>query len=202
MSRRNNKIATQAEIADLVSALSEAISSSSSSAPVHATRGSSAALLAKEIVQDAQPVATSSSGLGFRSFSPMASQSIPPASNSLFLAEDDLPPSNQLEVSQIVPETMLPSLPGAMILRILCCARYARSVVKRTPAFSIPRRRWYNYHPSVMNGRHIRFLHLHRLGRSPYYRSEDRLSLVIYGVNRRNTQKRSIFTISSMPLRR
>jgi hypothetical protein len=53
MSRRNNKIATQAETADRVSALSEAASSSSSSAPIHATRGASAALLAKEIVQDA-----------------------------------------------------------------------------------------------------------------------------------------------------
>ena len=99
MSRRNNKIATQAETADLVSALSEAASSNSSSAPIHATRGASAALLAKEIVQDAQPVATSSIGLGFRSFSPIASQSVPPASSSLFLSEDDfLPPSNQLEV--------------------------------------------------------------------------------------------------------
>ncbi len=74
------------------------------------------ALLAKEIFPNPQPVATSSSGLGFCSFSPVASQSIPPASSSVFLAEDDLPPSNQLEVSQIVPETMLPSRPGAMIL--------------------------------------------------------------------------------------
>ena len=40
----------------------------------------SAALLAKEIIPNPQPVATSSAGLGFRSFSPMASQSIPPAS--------------------------------------------------------------------------------------------------------------------------
>ena len=40
----------------------------SSSAPIHATRGASAALLAKEIVHDSQPVATSSIGLGFRSF--------------------------------------------------------------------------------------------------------------------------------------
>jgi hypothetical protein len=47
-----------------------------------------------------------------------------------------------------------------------------------------------------MNGRHIRFLHLHRLGRFPYYRCEDKVSLVVYGVNRRNTQKRYIFTIS------
>ena len=39
MSRRNNKIATQAETADLVSALSEAADSFSSSALVHATRG-------------------------------------------------------------------------------------------------------------------------------------------------------------------
>jgi hypothetical protein len=118
MSRRNNKIATQAETADLVSALlSEAAGSSSSSAPVHATRGaSSVALLAKEIMPNPQPVATSSSGLGFRSFSPLASQSIPPASSSPFLSEDGLPPSNQLEVSQIVPETMLPSRTGAMIL--------------------------------------------------------------------------------------
>ncbi len=46
----------------------------------------------------------------------MASQSIPPASSSLFLSKDDLPPSNQLEVLQIVPGTMLPSRPGAMIL--------------------------------------------------------------------------------------
>ena len=51
MSRRNNKAATQAETADLVPALSEAASSSSSSAPIHATRGAFAALLAKEINQ-------------------------------------------------------------------------------------------------------------------------------------------------------
>jgi hypothetical protein len=116
MSRRNNKIATQAKTADLVSALSEAAGSSPSSAPVHATRGASVALLAKEIIPNPQSVANSSSGLGFRSFSPEASQSIPPASSSLFLSEDNLPPSNQLEVSQIVPETMLLSLSGAMIL--------------------------------------------------------------------------------------
>ena len=79
MSRRNNKAATQAETADLVSALSEAASSSSSSAPIHATRRASAALLAKEITHDSHPVATSSTGLGFRSFSPMASQSVPHA---------------------------------------------------------------------------------------------------------------------------
>ena len=116
MSRRTNKIATQAETADLVSALSEAAGTSSSSAPIHATRGASVALLAKEIIPNPQPVATSSAGLGFRSFSPVVSQSIPPASSSLFLAEDDLPPSNKLEVSQIVPGTFLPSRPGAMIL--------------------------------------------------------------------------------------
>ena len=62
------------------------------------------------------PVAPSSAGLGFRSFSPVASNAVPPASSSLFLTEDGLPPSNQLEVSQIVPTTMLPSQPGAMIL--------------------------------------------------------------------------------------
>ena len=116
MSRRVNKIASQAEAADVVSALSEAAGSSSSSAPIHATRGASAALLAKEILPIPQPVAINSSGLGFRSFSPVASNSIPPASSSLFLTEDDLPPSNQLDVSQILPETMLPSKPGAMIL--------------------------------------------------------------------------------------
>ena len=116
MSRRTTKIASQAETADLVSALSEAAGSSSSSAPIRATRGASAALLAKEVLPIPAPVATSSSGLGFRSFSPVASNSVPPASSSLFLTEDDLPPSNQLEVSQIVPETMLPSQPGAMIL--------------------------------------------------------------------------------------
>ena len=100
MSWRTNKIASQAETADLVSALSEAAGSSSSSAPIHATRGASAALLAKEILPNPTPVATCSSGLGFRSFSPVATNSIPPASSSLFLTEDDLPPSNQLEVNQ------------------------------------------------------------------------------------------------------
>ena len=122
MSRRNNKITTQAEAADLVSALSEASgSSSSSSAPIHATRGASAALLAKEINKDAQPVATSSLGLGFRSFSPLASQSIPPASSNLFLSEDDLPPSNQLQVPQImIPDTMLPgSLSAKQLLEVM-----------------------------------------------------------------------------------
>ena len=119
MSRRNNKIATQAETADLVSALSEAAGSSSSSAPIHATRGASAALLVKEISHDAQLVATSCIGLGFRSFPPIASQSVlPPASSSLFLSEDDLPPRNQLEVPQIViTDTMLPGSSGAMQLQ-------------------------------------------------------------------------------------
>ena len=140
MSRRTTKIASQAETADLVSALSEAAGSSSSSAPIHATRGASAALLTKEILPNPLPVATSSSGLGIRSFSPVASNSIPPASRSLFLAEDDLPPSNQLEVSEIVPETILTSRPGAMIMPevtprpIPCCARCVIFVV-RTPAF-------------------------------------------------------------------
>ena len=50
MSRRTAKIATQAEPADLVSALSEAAGSSASSAPIRATRGASAALLAKEVL--------------------------------------------------------------------------------------------------------------------------------------------------------
>ena len=100
----------------MVPALSETAGSSSSSAPIRATRGASAALLAKEVLPIPGPVATSSSGLGFRSFSPVASNSVSPANSSLFLTEDDLPPSNQLEVSQIVPETMLPSQPGAMIL--------------------------------------------------------------------------------------
>jgi hypothetical protein len=85
--------------------------------PIHATRGASAALLAKKINKDAHPVATSRIGLGFRSFSPIASQSIPPASSNLFLYADDLPPRNQLEAPQIViPDTMLPSSSSAMQL--------------------------------------------------------------------------------------
>ena len=101
---------TQAETADLVSALSEAAGSSSCDA------WSFCGASRKKSIPNPQPAATSSSGLGFRSFSPMASQSIPPESSILFLSEDDLPPSNQLEVTQIVPETMLLSRPGAMIL--------------------------------------------------------------------------------------
>ena len=116
MSRRVNKIASQTDATDVVSALSEVAGSTSSSAPIRATRGASAALLAKEVPSMPVPVATSSAGLGFRSFSPVASNAVPPASSSLFLTEDGLPPSNQLEISQIVPETMLPSQPGAMIL--------------------------------------------------------------------------------------
>jgi hypothetical protein len=54
--------------------------------------------------------------LGFRSFSPVASNAVSPASSSLFLTEDDLPPSNQIGVAKIVPETMLTNQPGAMIL--------------------------------------------------------------------------------------
>ncbi len=35
----------------------------------------------------------------------------------MFLTEDDLPPSNQLEVPQIVvADTMLPGTPGVMLL--------------------------------------------------------------------------------------
>ena len=109
MSRRVNKIASQADVADVIPAPSEAAGSTLSSAPIRATRGASAALLAKEVSSIPVPVATSSSGLGFRSFSPVASNAVPPTSSSLFLTEDDLPPSNQLGVAQIVPETMLPS---------------------------------------------------------------------------------------------
>jgi hypothetical protein len=116
MSRRVNKIASQADAADVVPAISEVADSTSSSAPIRATRGAAAALLAKEVPSMPVPVATSSAGLGFRSFSPVASNAIPPASSSLFLTEEDLPPSNQLEISQIVPNTMLPSQPGAMTL--------------------------------------------------------------------------------------
>ena len=51
MSRRISKIASQAaEPADLVSAPPEAAGSTSSSAPIYATRGASAALLANEIL--------------------------------------------------------------------------------------------------------------------------------------------------------
>ena len=98
MSRRNNKAASQAETADLTSALSGAASSDSSSVPIHTTtRGASAALLAKDsATHGSQPVATSA-GLGFRSFSPISSQSVPNAASIVFLTEDDVPPSNQLE---------------------------------------------------------------------------------------------------------
>ena len=116
MSRRVNKIASQADAADAVPALSEVADSTSSSVPIRATRGAAAALLAKEVPSMPVPVAPSSAGLGFRSFSPVASNAVPPASSSLFLTEDDLPPSNQLEISQIVPNTMVPSQPGAMTL--------------------------------------------------------------------------------------
>ncbi len=84
MSRRVNKIASQAEAADGVTAPAETAGSSLSSAPIRATHGASAALLAKEVLPNPVPVATSSSGLGFRSFSPVASNSVPPASSSLF----------------------------------------------------------------------------------------------------------------------
>jgi hypothetical protein len=42
-------------------------------------------------------------------------QSVPPAGSSVFLTEDDLPPSNQLEVPQtMVSDTMLLGPTGAM----------------------------------------------------------------------------------------
>ncbi len=102
-SRRNNKIATQVETADLVSALSEATGSSSSSAPVHAMRGASAALLAKEIIPNG---CDQQLKVGIPLLFP-GGVAINSASQqqSTFVG----PPSNQLEVSQIVPETMLPS---------------------------------------------------------------------------------------------
>ena len=40
----------------------------------------------------------------------------PSCQQQSILAEDDLPPSNQLEILQIVPDTMLPDPPGAIIL--------------------------------------------------------------------------------------
>jgi hypothetical protein len=105
MSRQNNKIATQ-RILFLLFQKRLAV--------LHRRRDawSFCSASCKGNIPILQPVATSSSGLGFRFFSPMASQSIPPVSSSLFLSDDDLPPSNQLEVLQIVPETMLPSARG------------------------------------------------------------------------------------------
>ena len=94
MNRRNNKAASQAETADLVSSLSEAASSGSSSAPIHATGGASAALLAKDsATHGSQLVATSS-------FSPISS--VPNTASIVFLTEDDVPPSNQLEAQKLV----------------------------------------------------------------------------------------------------
>ncbi len=57
MSRRVNKIASQAEAADVVPALAETAGSCSSSAPIRATRGASAALLAKEVLPISGPAA-------------------------------------------------------------------------------------------------------------------------------------------------
>ena len=62
----------------------------------------SAALLAKDsATHDSQPVATST-GLGLCSFSPSSSQAVPQAAISVFLTEDDIPPSNRLETQQLV----------------------------------------------------------------------------------------------------
>ena len=118
-SRRNNKAVSQAETADLASALSEAASNGSSSAAIHATRGaSSAALLAKDSASHgSQPVATSA-GLGFCSFSPISSQSVPNACSSVFLTEDDVPPSNQLGAQQLVIPEYTTSLVQPVGLRL------------------------------------------------------------------------------------
>ena len=60
---------------------------------------------------------TTSTGLGFRSFSPIASQSVLHAGSIVFLPEDDAPPSNQLEAQQlVVPDTMSLGPPGGMQL--------------------------------------------------------------------------------------
>ena len=113
MIRRNNKAASQAETAELAPALSEAASCLSlSSAPVHATRGFSAVLLAKDsLICDTPPVATNA-GLGFRSFFSIPSQSAPEASSSIFLTEDDVPPSNQLRAQQLV---VVPEYTNALV---------------------------------------------------------------------------------------
>ena len=47
----------------------------------------------RAIISGASPVATNA-GLGFLSFSPLPSQSAPEASSSVFLTEDEVPPSN------------------------------------------------------------------------------------------------------------
>ena len=62
-------------------------------------------LLAKDsAIRGTPPVATNA-GLGFRSFSSIPSQSASEASSSVFLTEDDVPPSNQLGAQQlVVPE--------------------------------------------------------------------------------------------------
>ena len=71
----------------------------------------SAVLLAKEIVQDAQPVAISSIRLGFRS------RFLLPAAVCFYPRMTCPPPSNQLEIPQIVgADTMLPGSSGAMQL--------------------------------------------------------------------------------------
>ena len=102
MSRRNNKkAATQAETADLDSASSKAASSRSSSAPTHATRGASTALLAKDsATYESQLVAQGWDSALFLRFR-----------HSRFLtppAVDDMPPSNQLETQQLVVHDTMP----------------------------------------------------------------------------------------------
>ena len=112
MSRRNNKIATQAETAILF------LLSQKRLAVLHCRHlfMRRVELLRRFLQNKTFPILSRLRPAAQGWNSPVASQSIPPASSSLFLSEDDLPPSNQLEVSQIVPETMLPSRPGAMIL--------------------------------------------------------------------------------------
>ena len=133
MSQRVNKIASQAEAAD--GSCSRRNGWQFFIVGTHSCDAWSFCSASRER-GSIQPVATSSSGLGFRSFSPLASNSVPPTSSRLFLTEDDLPPSNQLEVAQIVPETMLPSNPGAMILPEVTLPLNTRQV---TTAYSLLR---------------------------------------------------------------
>ena len=118
MSRRNNKIATQAETADLVSALSEAAGSSSSSAGTYSCDAWSFCSASRK--RNCSRRSAGCDQLHWVGIPSLFSDSVAVGSScqqQFFLSEDDLPPSNQLEVPQIViPDTMLPGSSSTMQL--------------------------------------------------------------------------------------
>ena len=81
-------------------------------------------------------------GMGFRTFPPIPSQSAPEASSSVFLTEDDIRPSNQLGAQQLVVPKYMSTLAQPEGLRRLPEVALPLSKMKMQTAYDLLRTLW------------------------------------------------------------